>query len=459
MSHTMRHVFPTEDRGLNSDKANLIPLLIIIASFGHYISFTLGLRTEHVVIYTLFPVAVATILIRKTSTLLSYPPLFSLLFFWIAVTLWTLGSTFTGEPKYGSFFRMLASLENYVQFIAIIFVIGAFIRCNSQTEAKKLFYNACKILILLLTMNACVSFISLFFDTSDILLYFQAPPADNGWNVAVGSRKNGRFMGVFNQPVECGLAYSIGLFAWVYIISVKLLIKMKDIFFLLFLFVGGVLSVSKVFIFGGLPLYFIYLIWATKLKNLLKLKNILAGIIALFIIIFLSNKWDEIGGLNYLLRFFTAPIDLSTITGGRFDGDDGTTGVMQMFVDTWTEAPIHGLGFARFGTLDNGYIEFFSQGGLIGLFFYIFILFNIGLTGLKNCRKHREGKFLLILFVLIVGAGVGAPVLTLNRVSAICCVFIMLAYYIFYLHKIQGSFKSNFTQGLTPNTNIVTEGQ
>ena len=412
-------------------KANFLPLCLIIASFGPYVSLTLGLRTESVVIFSLFPVALANLLIRKTNTILSYPPLSLLLVLWIFVTLWTLGSTFIDGIKYTSFKRMLGYLEHYARFIAVIFVMGVFIKPSSLTEAKKLFYNACKILILLLAVNACVVVLSLFFDTSIILDYFQAPQIDE-WNVAIASKQMGRFTGIFNQPMECGLVYSIGLFTWVYIVAEKFSITMNDSFLLFLLFVGGVLSVSKVFIFGGLPLFFIYLIWTMKAKNLVKFRYIFWAIPALLISLFLVDKWDEIGGLNYLLRFYTGYINLSLLTAGRFGEDEG---ILDSFAYVWNEAPINGLGFAYQTTLDNAYYEFFLQGGLVGLILYILILSSIGLTVLNNYRKHSEGKFLLILFVLILGAGIGAPVLTLNRVSTICCVFIMLTYFIFYLYK------------------------
>jgi O-antigen ligase len=98
--------------------------------------------------------------------------------------------------------------------------------------------------------------------------------------------------------------------------------------------------------------------------------------------------------------------------------------VKNLVREVWHEAPVQGLGFASAVTLDNAYVEFLFQGGVIGLAGYVAVLGVMGWIGLSHYVAGREeGRLLLCCFVFLVGAGVGAPVLTINRFSTAFWVF------------------------------------
>lgn len=78
---------------------------------------------------------------------------------------------------------------------------------------------------------------------------------------------------------------------------------------------------------------------------------------------------------------------------------------------------------------DSALFHTFSSGGIIALILYIGIL----LIMLWNCYQFffyantsPEFKLFFYLFILVIGSGFGAPVLTLNRSSIILWVFIGL---------------------------------
>ncbi|MCX5704238.1 MAG: hypothetical protein NT066_07105, partial [Candidatus Omnitrophica bacterium] len=243
---------------------NTLPLWLIATCFCPYVLPSLGLRGEHVVMYGLFPFAFFSLLIRPAPSTLKYKPTFFILAMFIIITTWTLGVTFLGEIKYVSFHKMAAHLENYTQPIAIIFIIGVFVKCRSYRESLGLFRKACNILLILLSVNAVISMLSLFFDLSQMLTYFAVPVHDDDVaetiSVAALARKMGRYTGIFNQPFECGLSYSLGLFAWVYLMHEKRHVNMIDYIVLFLMIIGGSLSVSKAFILVGFPLFLLYVL-------------------------------------------------------------------------------------------------------------------------------------------------------------------------------------------------------
>ena len=78
---------------------------------------------------------------------------------------------------------------------------------------------------------------------------------------------------------------------------------------------------------------------------------------------------------------------------------------------------------------DNAYVEFFLYGGVVGLFLCLGILLVIFLTALQGLRTDFNWE-LLIFLILIIGASIGAPVLTLNRSSIFLWVIIVITFMI-----------------------------
>ena len=133
-------------------KPNTLPLWIIVASFGPYLVMNYGLRTEHFLIYFLLPLALIILLMGRRTILFS-SPLFAILCLLLFITCWTMIVTFTGNKNYESLVKVIAHFENYVQPIAIILIMGAFVRPCSEKAAIMLFHRACRFLIVLLLLN------------------------------------------------------------------------------------------------------------------------------------------------------------------------------------------------------------------------------------------------------------------------------------------------------------------
>ena len=279
-------------------------------------------------------------------------------------------------------------------------------------------------------MNSLLIILSIFFGTLPIIDFFVAN-TNKGLSVSEMAAQSGRFSGIFDQPSEAGLSYSLGILLWLYLFSNKKKIKSYDFFLLLMLFIGGIGTISKIFLIGGSVLFLMYLIYLKGISKFFSFRAIfLGGLISLLLYQFLQFFW--IDGLEFLLRLFFLSPDTDLVylySAGRFGGSP--TYLKNIIDEIWRISPIYGEGFAYELILDNAYAEFFVQGGIIGLAGYILILVSILKTCIWSYRYNkRESILLLFILLLIIGGGLGTPVLTVNRFSTFCWVFIFMIFQI-----------------------------
>lgn len=429
---------------LTIQPAQRIIILLFISAFGPYIFPQAGLRLEHffiygVVLYIIISTSASKHPLKFDRFVFTLLCLSCLTLFWITIV-----SIFSGG--FGKLYGALAGLENFLQPIALILISSWYFSKLSYTDLLSLFNTACITLNVLLTLNSVIAIASVFFDTWPFLSYFVvAGDAGGGTEMNTVSQLSatmGRFSGIFNQPIESGLAYSIGILCWVYLANTVKKINYFGWIAVAFLLVGGALSVSKIFIIVGLPLAVLYYGWL-NIGRVRFRKSTLAGFIIIItvvigVVIAFVDNWT---GWIFLIRLFDFKMIsdkgfIATYTAGRINTDD--SGVMSLFTHTWSESPIFGFGVPVEGILDNAYLEFFNLGGIVALAFYIFMLLTIvyvTLTRRKNDMKC--GKFLFLLWLLTVIAGIGAPVFTINRASIFFWILLILG--ILILKRRQGS--------------------
>jgi hypothetical protein len=348
---------------------------------------------------------------------------------------------------FGNLYGALAGLENFLQPIALILITSWYFSKLTQTDLLSVFHTACVSLTVLLCLNSLIAIASVFFDTQPFLNYFVATGDTGGVEMSTVSKlaaTMGRFSGIFNQPIESGLAYSIGILCWVYLANTERKISYKGWIAIVLLLIGGAISVSKVFIALGFPLALLYYGWLNIGIVMRFRKSTLTGFLIIgtgfisLVTIFVDN-WL---GWSFLMRLFDFTMIsekgfLTTFTAGRLDSDD--SGVMNLFAETWSESPIFGFGVPVKVILDNGYLEFFYLGGLVALTFYILMLFVLLFVALIRRKNDSKcGKFLLLLWILTIFTGIGAPVFTLNRTSIFFWVLCILA--ILIVSRRQGGF-------------------
>lgn len=188
------------------------------------------------------------------------------------------------------------------------------------------------------------------------------------------------------------------------------------------LLLGGLLSVSKVFLLLAVPLF---VCWVLINRRGLPLKCLRAthgwlaiGVVMVFVPL-MASRWQGVNRLKKTLGLADQVGSsgfLSRLTGKRFGEADSN--VLTAFSEVWENAPLQGFGFVQRRGFDNAYLEFFYQGGSVGILLYLAVLAWLGLLGCRVLSWGRsEGSMLLLILIFVVVAGLGAPVLTINRSS------------------------------------------
>lgn len=423
----------------NARTISRVPSWILLAAFGPYL-FGVA-RVDQIIIYPLAILAVMTLFLRSRTGILFQPTVSTIFLVFVSVTLYTLLITVGGERHYELLGKVVSGFENYAQPAAVILIMGVFVRPRSETEAVVLFRSICRLLVILLSLNSVLVILSVFLDLSPVTRYFTTGllNQDNLSTSALAARY-GRYSGIFNQPVESGLTYSLGLFCWAYLSHAKRRSLTRDYLLLWLMLLGGILSASKAFILMGVPLFIVYWLSARRLFDFQRLPELATGRFIFSALLgscstaLVFGSWS---GLGFVTRLFTFREDqnlLDLFTGHRFGTD--TSQLKDILTRTWNDGFLFGLGFGAETIFDSAYAEFFVESGLVGLIGYVLVLGCIGWLALEKSGKgSEERRLLLALWVLSVGVGIGAPVLTLNRFGAIFWVVFMLLYEIIHSRR------------------------
>jgi hypothetical protein len=381
--------------------------VLILSAFGPYIINDLGIRTDHLVIYTLFSYILAKAMLNGSIYLINEMKviiIILIILFLIPFMMLLYNNIYT--------LKTLASIENYLQPIAVIIIVCYGCKHNNL-RINKLIY----LFLFLLCLNTAFSVISIFIDTDKAMSFFLRTGSTEGViPVGLSVMSQSRYTGIFNQPFTAGLAYSVGLIVIMYLYSCK-----KSHFFLglltIIVFIGGIITVSKVFF----PLScFIALYMLFQYKAIM---NILI-LLGLFLIVLsvLPLFWDNM----YFSRLLVIPNSVNAFLELYTSGRLGISNVNFNYAEIiYNDSFFIGYGYAtNTYAPDSAYVDYLSQSGVIGVCLYIALLGYLGFSVFRS-RINRNQKILLRgLFYLLILSGVGAPVLTINRVSIIILVLI-----------------------------------
>jgi hypothetical protein len=278
-----------------------------------------------------------------------------------------------------------------------------------QRTTKRLTVIACSTTVFISFILSFTALFSTLFDISAILLPFVK--TDNLASVWEQSNSIGRITGIFNQPLEAGTFYSIALLALIYLSERKVYSRQSSIIMFIAIMMGGFLSLSKVFIVMGLLTALVYSI---MVRVVAKRTAITMIILSIIIVPPILGYFNELY-VNSLVDIYKEHGLLSALTAGRVGAKDTSSEVLlsRLIVSNqW----FNGAGLASYSPLDNGYLEYFYQGGFFSLLGYLAFLVNGVLLSLRSFVS-KEGKLLLCIFFFILGSSIGGPVITANRAN------------------------------------------
>lgn len=242
----------------------------------------------------------------------------------------------------------------------------------------------------------------------NIMTYWVRADEDSVWSQA---RDVGRFSGIFNQPLEAGVFYSIALLALVYCWKNARLSKYLLLALLVLILAGGGLSLSKNFIVVGIAVSIAYALWIGVIPVWLVIAVAIPTAIALPPVFAKYNPEyvDSLYALYYTGGLFSA------LTAGRFGQEDSQVSILFQSLFEVGDWPL-GRGLGSHLPLDNGFLEFFYQGGIVALAGFVLALVALLAYGWRS-RSNDIGRLLIALTLFTAGASLGGPAFTANRAN------------------------------------------
>lgn len=373
--------------------------LILISSMGPYIIKSLGIRLEHILIYFVF----IWVILNNYKININSFIIFILL---IIASIIPLIGEFISNNNTSNYAQIIAGSDNYILFASVFFISATYFNKNKDPD---LFFQIVILNLNLLVLNTIIALISTTGLISEILFFFHSTTIENldigVESVSALSAKMNRFSGIFDQPLEAGLSYSIGMLSSIYIYKIKKITTYKFIIYIIMLNLGGVLTVSKVFIYGGLPLSIIY--YCIINKSTISLIFLSLPVIVLTKIVLLMS-----GGSDFFERLLDFNNLIDNIIYGRYDVDSN---IIINFEENFKNNLIFGLGYTGRSIYDSGYFQYFIQGGILQLALQVFLLIYLTLMS----RLKSPYFFLLIIFINFQQfmTLLGGPTILSNRSS------------------------------------------
>ena len=147
--------------------------------------------------------------------------------------------------------KLLGGADNLLRPVAVFLLANVWL--VTDISKQRLVSLACKIITGAMCVNAAVAFIESRMDIARWLALFWSSPTGDlvSGTVAARSAQLGRFTGIVNQPVEAGTLYGIALLAALYLWHQQ---PWRLVPVLTLLTAGGAVTVSKIFLFVGVPI-------------------------------------------------------------------------------------------------------------------------------------------------------------------------------------------------------------
>lgn len=390
--------------------ARALVVVITLTTFGPYVFG--GIRTEQIVIYL---VGILTL-----PALGALRPVGGLRFLipWglyiIAASLTVVFPNRTVAPELPG--SLLAGYDNVIPPLLIMLIIWTAVPSRS---AQSILQTFGKVLATLVALNGVLAIIATRVDISTVLRPFWSS-ATTDTTTAQLAESMGRYGGIFNQPAEAGVAYSLAgicaIYVWKHRPGLLALVLVP-------ITIGGLICVSKVFVLGGLPVIVIY--WMIAQRGGRRVTTLFA-LILVGLGVLQSGLLGEWTGFNYLARLINPDSDggaLAFYTAGRLSNDSHYNNVIG---DALSYSPTVGVGAGGWATnYDGAVVEALVVGGVFGLILYVVVVGCIFALGRKGTDAQTR-VFAILFGVVVAGACFGLSPLTANRVSTVIWVLIAL---------------------------------
>jgi len=238
-------------------------------------------------------------------------------------------------------------------------------------------------------------------------------------SVAANAAGDNRFTGIFDQPAEAGIAYGLAIFFLTWMARRRVICSARLVTLTaILLVVGGVLTLSKVFLLGAVPLAMITVLRdSARIKVLFTAVCTTAGLGLAGSTGILPGWQPEVAGLVRLLR--PGNSIAAEYTAGRYGTAGGGVPVVS---DVLRFSPWAGFGSGGLNVpYDSLWIQTLILSGVLGVLLVASGLAMLAFRWLQLRRLMEVPEWHLAgsAVALAIGASLGIPSLTANRASTL----------------------------------------
>ena len=317
-------------------------------------------------------------------------------------------------------FPLIHELGSYALPLEIILVVWFWTLLLPVSELLDL---VARTIVIAMTVNALISMYQLVSSSVRIVSfvqnYWSLPDASTSTAGTVGAlaSENGRYVGIFYQPAIAGVAYGIALFCLIFLVQTHP--ARRQSWLLLSacaLCVGGIVSVSKIFLLGALPLA---LVLITRDQSRKRLLGVLAAFTGVMIILGINNVLPAWSNGSVMLQHLLRPTGslVATYTAGRF-GSSATSTVLN---ESWLRlSPWDGFGAGGIATqYDSLWTETMAVSGLVGAALLVIEFVALAARWLRSRLAWPKPQWRLTGATLALAflGSFGVPTLTGQRIS------------------------------------------
>ena len=436
-------------------------VVTVACVFGPYL--VGGVRTEQLALYG--SALVAVLLFRRQLRALSAG--------WLVLMLW---AVYAGTAAIGAIFierrlpwpsgSVVAGLDNALLPLATMTVVGIWMRL---LPVPVLLRTVSWMVVGGMALNGALATVTSFvgFDGVPLLPSFWAAEG-SGTTVAELAAGSGRYSGVFNQPAEAGIAYSLAAFCVVYLVRSGIVMpRTVWVAAWALIIVGGLMTLSKIFIVGGVLISAGLILSARPQRVLLSA----TAVVTTFVVVVLGAfGWLGTWGASLMIGWYVDSVRAGdslayTLSAGRFGrgesfvapAEPGSTGedpgipgedpgipgedpgipdefeqpggLLELAQEVLGQHPWFGLGAGGAPvSYDSTWIEAIIVAGSVGALCLlgVHVVLIVRWIRLRDGLPREEWRLGGAVVLLAWGSSLGMPSLTGNRESSLMWILLSL---------------------------------
>lgn len=404
------HVFPGEI-GHPQRAALWQARIVCLSVFGPYLAG--GIRSEQAVVFALAMWVLTTgwhRLLRVQTELL---PVIGL---WLTLILVTLIGTLWRPLETGEFGSQPVSHGLAALFLPLALMLLAWY-WTAVVPPARLILLVSRIIVAGMSVNTAISAAQAVTRRPEIISFlpdFWGAPGSIG-SVALNAASNWRYSGIFDQPAEGGMAYTLALCCLIYLAQLETVgVKVAGAGIVI-LSAGGILTGSKVFLLGGIPVALLMMLPDRRSRaRVLATGCFAAGVLWLAGATGISPAWAGGAGISGLLR-----PSVTSWTAGRY-GTGATLG--PAVADVLRSSPWYGFGAGGLNLpYDSLWVEVLVFAGIVGVILTVLTLaaLVVRYLQLRRLLDGPERRLAGAMLAVAAGSSLGIPSLTADRASVL----------------------------------------